>query len=95
MANDLLRRQNLFSLLMALFPVACFSPQTNPAVTAPIPVNARILDEPCSLQGVVLCGGVSILSGDTATEHRSACIVYVDPGGRRTEQCGSVPAAHP
>jgi hypothetical protein len=77
------------------FPLACFSPQTNPVDTAPVPANARVLDEPCSPTGVMLCGGVSILSGETAIEHRPACIVYIEPSGRRVEQCGSVSASHP
>ena len=89
------RVQKYLLLLMAGVPLACFSPQTNPVDTAPIPANARILDEPCSSTGIMVCGGVSVLSGDTSAERRSACIVYIEPGGRRTEQCGSLPASHP
>ena len=36
-----------------------------------------------------MCGAVSILSGETAVKRRSACIVYVEPNGKRVEQCGS------
>ena len=90
-----LRLQILFSILLTLFPIACFSPQTHPVDTAPIPASARILEEPCSPTGALLCGGVSIFSGDTAVERRSACIVYVEPSGRRVEQCGSLPSSHP
>ena len=86
-----LRFEIFLTLLTIVFPAACLSPQTHPVDTAPIPANARILDEPCSPKGVMLCGAVSILSGDTAVERRSACIVYVEPGGRRVEQCGSLP----
>jgi hypothetical protein len=75
------RVQKYFFLLMAGVPLARFSPQTNPVDTAPIPANARILDEPCSSTGIIVCGVVSVLSGDTSAERRSACIVYIEPGG--------------
>jgi hypothetical protein len=90
-----LRFKILPILLALILPAACFSPQTHPVDTAPIPANARILDEPCSPKGVMLCGAVSVLSGDTAVERRSACIVYVEPSGRRVEQCGSLPSSRP
>jgi len=84
------------TLVAVVFPIAC-SPQsqTHPLDTAPIPANARILEEPCSPLGAMMCGAVSILSGETAVERRSACIIYVEPSGRRVEQCGSLPASHP
>src|SRR6185436_3676723 len=75
------RVQKYFFLLMAGVPLARFSPQTNPVDTAPIPANARILDEPCSSTGIIVCGVVSVLSGDTSAERRSSCIVYIEPGG--------------
>jgi len=71
------------------------SPQTHPLDTAPIPANVRILEEPCSPLGAMMCGAVSILSGETAVERRSACIVYVEPNGKRVEQCGSLPLSQP
>ena len=84
------------TLVAVVFPIAC-SPQsqTHPLDTAPIPANARILEEPCSPLGAMMCGAVSILSGETAVERRSACIIYVEPSGRRVEQCGPLPASHP
>ena len=79
-----------------LLPVACSpQPQTHPLDTAPIPANVRILEEPCSPLGAMMCGAVSILSGETAVERRSACIVYVEPNGKRVEQCGSLPLSQP
>ena len=84
------------TLVAVVFPIACSpQPQTHPLDTAPIPANARILEEPCSPLGAMMCGTVSILSGETAVERRSACIIYVEPSGRRVEQCGSLPASHP
>lgn len=82
----------VLTLASIIFLAACApQPQTHPLDTAPIPANARILEEPCSSLGVMLCGGVSTLSGETAIERRSACIAYVEPSGRRVEQCGSLP----
>ena len=43
----------------------------------------RMLEEPCSPLGAMMCDAVSILSGETAVERRSACIIYVEPSGRR------------
>ena len=84
------------TLVAVVFPIACSpQPQTHPLDTAPIPTNARILEEPCSPLGAMMCGAVSILSGETAVERRSACIIYVEPSGGRVEQCGSLPASHP
>jgi len=87
------RRLRVFLTIVAIVFAAACSPQaqTHPLDTAPIPANARILEESCSLLGAILCGGVSILSGETAVERRSACIAYVEPSGRRVEQCGSLP----
>ncbi len=77
-----------------IFPVACSpQPQTHPVDTAPIPSNARISEEPCSPRGAMMCGAVSILSGETAVERRSACIAYVEPSERRVEQCGALPTS--
>ena len=83
-------------LVTIVLPVACAPQrQTHPLDTAPIPASARILEEPCSPLGAMMCGAVSILSGETAVERRSACIIYVEPSGRRVEQCGSLPTSHP
>ncbi len=91
------RRLRVFLTIVAVVFAAACSPQaqTHPLDTAPIPANARILEEPCSPLGAMLCGGVSILSGETAVERRSACIAYVEPSGRRVEQCGSLPLSQP
>jgi len=79
-----------------VFPVARSpQPKTHPVDTAPIPSNARISEEPCSPRGAMMCGAVSILSGETAVERRSACIAYVEPSERRVEQCGALPTSHP
>ena len=82
--------------VVVVLPAAC-SPQsqTHPLDTAPIPASARILEEPCSPLGAMMCGAVSIVSGETAVERRSACIAYVEPSGRRVEQCGSLPLSKP
>ena len=86
----------LLALVSILFPAACSpQPQTHPLDTAPIPANVRILEEPCSTLGAMMCGAVSMLSGETAVERRSACIAYVESSGRRVEQCGSLPASQP
>ena len=88
--------KSLLSLVTILLPVACSpQPQTHPLDTAPIPANVRILEEPCSPLGAMMCGAVSILSGETAVERRSACIGYVEPNGKRVEQCGSLPLSQP
>ena len=84
------------TLVAVVVPIACSpQPQTHPLDTAPIPANVRILEEPCSPLGAMMCGAVSILSGETAVERRSACIVYVEPNGKRVEQCGSLPLSQP
>jgi len=83
------------TLVAVVFPAACLpQPQSHPVDTAPIPANARIVEQ-CSMLGNMLCGAVSMLSGETAVERRSACIAYVESSGRRVEQCGSVPASQP
>ena len=80
-------------LVSVVFPVACSpQPQTLPVDTAPIPAKVRIVEQ-CSTLGNMLCGAVSMLSGETAVEHRSACMAYVETSGRRVEQCGSLPAS--
>ena len=88
--------KSFLSLVTILLPVACSpQPQTHPLDTAPIPANVRILEEPCSPLGAMMCGAVSILSGETAVERRSACVVDVEPNGKRVEQCGSLPLSQP
>lgn len=85
----------ILTLVAVAFPAACSpQPQTQPVDTVPIPANARIVEE-CSMLANMLCGAVSMLSGETAVERRSACIAYVESSGRRVEQCGSVPASQP
>jgi hypothetical protein len=69
-------------------------PQTHPLNTAPIPADARHLEQ-CSTLGSMLCGAVSTFSGEAAVERRSACIAYVESSGKRVEQCGSLPASQP
>jgi hypothetical protein len=60
-------------LVSVVFPVACSpQPQTLPVDTAPIPAKVRIVEQ-CSTLGTMLCGAVSMLSGETAVEHRPAC----------------------
>jgi hypothetical protein len=84
------------TLVSIVFPAACSpQPQTHPLYTAPIPADAHILEEPCSRLGAMLCGAVSTLSGETAIERRSACIAYVEPNGKRVEQCGSLLLSQP
>ena len=79
----------------ALLSVMCSpNPQTHPTVTAPIPANVRISEE-CSAVGKLMCGAVSVLSGDSSVERRSGCIAYTEQSGRRVEQCGSLPTAPP
>lgn len=81
------------TLLTIVFPGACSpQPQTHPVNTAPIPSNVRIVEQ-CSTLGNVLCGAVSMFSGDAAVEGRSACIAYIESSGRRVEQCGTIPAS--
>jgi hypothetical protein len=86
-----------FSLAVAvlLFLTSCaMAPQTHPLNTAPIPVDVQHLEQ-CSTLGSMLCGAVSIFSGEAAVERRPACIAYVESSGRRVEQCGSLPASQP
>ncbi|HEY5445672.1 MAG TPA: hypothetical protein VIJ87_14630, partial [Pyrinomonadaceae bacterium] len=88
--------KGFLTLVAVVLPIACSpQPQTHPLDTAPIPASARISEEPCSPLGAMLCGAVSIVSGETAVERRSACIAYVEPSGRRVEQCGSLPLSQP
>ena len=68
------------------------SAQTHLLDTAPIPANVRILEG--SPLGAMMCGAVSIYPV-TAVERRSACIAYVEPNGKRVEQCGSLPLSQP
>jgi hypothetical protein len=85
----------LFVLASILVPPACSpQPQTHPLNTAPIPNNARVLEQ-CSTLGALMCGAVSALSNEYAVERRSACIAYIESSGRRVEQCGSLPASQP
>jgi hypothetical protein len=87
--------QTVVGLTPALLSVMCSpQPQTHPTETAPIPANVRISEE-CSTVGKLMCGAVSMLSGDSAVERRSGCIAYTEQSGRRVEQCGSLPAAPP
>ena len=80
-------------LVSVVLPVACLpQPQTLPVDTAPIPAKVRIVEQ-CSTLGTMLCGAVSMLSGETAVERQSACMAYVETSGRRVEQCGSLPAS--
>jgi hypothetical protein len=87
--------QIVVGLTPALLSLAC-SPQaqTHPTETAPIPANVRISEE-CSMVGKLMCGAVTMLSGDSALERRSGCIAYTEQSGRRVEQCGSLPASQP
>lgn len=85
----------LLVLLSILLPPACSpQPQTHPLNTAPIPNNARILEQ-CSTLGALMCGAVSALSNESTVERRSACFAYIESSGRRVEQCGSLPASQP
>jgi hypothetical protein len=85
--------QTVVVLVATLLSVACSpGPQVHPTETAPIPANVRISEE-CSAVGKLMCGAVSMLSGDSAVERRSACFAYTEQSGRRVEQCGSVPAS--
>jgi len=74
---------------------ACSSqPQTHPLNTAPIPANAKYLEE-CSLAGKMACGAWSTLTGDAAAERRPACVAYRDSNYTLVETCGSLPASQP
>ena len=87
--------QTVVALVSTLLSIACsLKPQSHPVDTVPIPANVRISEE-CSTLGKLMCGAVSMLSGDSAVERRSACIAYTEQNGRRVEQCGSVPASYP
>ena len=91
------KRMVSFSLAVAvlLFLTSCsMEPQTHPHSTAPIPADARHLEQ-CSTLSSMLCGAMSTFSGEAAVERRSACIAYVETSGRRVEQCGSLPASQP
>ena len=85
--------RTVVALVPALLSVAC-SPnlQSHPVATAPIPANVRISEE-CSTLGRLMCGAVSMLSGDGGVERRSACFAYTEQSGRRVEQCGSISAS--
>lgn len=82
------------SILGALLASCAPAPQTHPLDTAPIPTTARFAEQ-CSSLGNLLCNAMSTFSGEAAVERRSACMAYVESSGRRVEQCGSLPAAHP
>ena len=82
-------------LMPTLLSVACSPrPQVHPTQTAPVPVKVRISEE-CSTAGKLLCGAVSMVSGDGAVERTAACFAYIEQSGRRVEQCESVPASQP
>jgi hypothetical protein len=84
----------LATIFIVVLASCAMEPETHSLNTAPIPANARHLEE-CSTLGAMLCGALSTLSGETAVERRSACIAYVESGGRRVEQCGSLPLSQP
>ncbi len=82
-----------FTLVSVVFAATCSpQPQTHPVDTAPAPANVRMVEQ-CSTLGNMLCGAVSLLSGETAVERRSACMAYVETSSRRVEQCGPLPAS--
>jgi hypothetical protein len=93
---DVAELRTCAALTLSAWAIAC-SPQahTAPVDTKPIPTDARILDEPCSPKGEMLCEVVHMFSGAAAVERRSACIAYIERSGRRVEQCGSLPASQP
>ena len=84
--------RTVVALVPTLLSVACSPrPQVHPTETAPVPANVRISEE-CSTLGRLMCGAVSMLSGDGGVERRSACFAYTEQSGRRVEQCGSISA---
>jgi len=70
-------------------------PTGQPVTTAPIPADARVLDDGCTMLGELACRFTSGVHGDAGLERRSACTAYVSPNGTRTEQCGSLPVSQP
>lgn len=85
--------RTVIALVPALLSVACSpNPQNHPVATAPITATVRISEE-CSTLGKLMCGAVSMLSGDSAVERRSACIAYTEQSGKSVEQCGSTSAS--
>jgi hypothetical protein len=85
--------RTVVALVPTLLSVACSPrPQVHPTETAPVPANVRISEE-CSTLGRLMCGAVSMLSGDGGVERRSACFAYTEQSGRRVEQCGSISAS--
>ena len=83
-------RLNISAAVAVLLTAACLDPSaTQPVMAASSAPGGTSLDE-CSMLGNILCGAVSIISGDTATDGRSRCVARVESSGRRVEQC--VPA---
>src|ERR1043165_9828747 len=78
-------------LMPTLLSVACSPrPQVHPTQTAPVPVKVRISEE-CSTAGKLLCGAVSMVSGDGAVERTAACFAYIEQSGSGGAQVGCVP----
>src|SRR4029078_3466982 len=86
--------RTVVALVPTLLSVACSPrPQVHPTETAPVPANVRISEE-CSTLGRLMCGAVSMLSGDGGVERRSACFAYTEQSGRGVEPYGSISASH-
>ena len=84
------RFKEFLSAVTMFLPVACvLQPfQTQPVNTASIPVNTGAEGQ-CSTLGNLLCGAVSMVSGETTVEGRPVCVARVESAGKRIEQCVS------
>jgi len=90
------RFKEFLSAVTMLLPVACVlqPSQTQPVNTASIPVNTGGEGQ-CSTLGNLLCGAVSMVSGETAVEGRPVCVALVESAGGRVEQCVSAAGGSP
>jgi hypothetical protein len=83
------------AILPLLFLPACTAqPQSHPLNTAPVPTDARFLEQ-CTSMGVMACSLMSSLSGEAGVERRPACMAYRDSNWKLVETCGSLPVSHP
>ncbi len=82
------------TLLAAVLSACSAQPQSQPAVGGPAFPAAQQSEE-CTTLANMLCGAMSMLSGDTALERGPTCSAYRDRNGTLVQTCGTAQAKAP
>ena len=69
-------------------------PQGSPVVAGPVSSTVQQTEE-CTTLANILCGAMSMLSGDTAIEQGPTCSAYRDRNGTLVQTCGTAQAKAP